>query len=209
MYLTQAGREPPKWSYTEEKLGGWFRANFLPKEQAAAGLAASGEAWELQLNRLQIEPLEIRASRDEPWNGPLPVSLACVPLASSQHAMLTVRAAGDVRLGISNARLDAVEPARAPAGSIDSVRACIATTPSARRLLKLRRQSGLSWRMLRPCRRGPWRGASASIRRTSPAADRCTRPRGKLKTTGGPLATWCWVLASACSTCGLMRPCNI
>ncbi|HEY5314048.1 MAG TPA: hypothetical protein VIK18_16070, partial [Pirellulales bacterium] len=75
------------------------------------------------LNRPQSEPLEIRATRDEPWDAAAPVSLACAPLATSQQATLTVLAAGDVRLSITNARLEAIEPPRVGDGSAEAVRA--------------------------------------------------------------------------------------
>jgi hypothetical protein len=123
VYLTQAGRNPPKWSYAEDKLGRLVPRKLTAQQQAAAGLAASGEAWELHLNRLQSEPLEIRATRDEPWDAAAPVSLACAPLATSQQATLTVQAAGDVRLSITNARLDTQEPPRIGDGSSETVRA--------------------------------------------------------------------------------------
>ncbi|HEX4149322.1 MAG TPA: hypothetical protein VHY20_10055, partial [Pirellulales bacterium] len=129
VYLTQASRDPPKWSYSEEQLGRLVPRKLSPQEQAAAGLAASGEAWELQLNRLQSEPLEIRATRDSPWAAPLNVALACVPLASSQQATLLVRAPGNMRLGIHNARLDAIEPPRVAAGGVDSARAMFRYDP--------------------------------------------------------------------------------
>lgn len=122
VYLTHAGRTPPKWSYAEEKLGRLVPRKLSAQQQTAAGLPSGGEAWELMLNRPQHQPLEIRATRDDAWQGSLPVALACVPLAASQEATLAVRAGGDLRLNIENARLEAIEPAPAADGGIDLVR---------------------------------------------------------------------------------------
>jgi hypothetical protein len=75
------------------------------KEQAAAGLGASQEVWELTLRQPRSEPFNIRGTREVKLEDQQPISLISLPEATTQQATLVIRSLGPKGVRVINRRL--------------------------------------------------------------------------------------------------------
>jgi hypothetical protein len=117
VYFTHARAEAPQWTLGNEIRGQLTASRLSAESQAAAGLAADGEAWEVRLSRPRSVPFELRAVRATSISGRLPLSLACLPEASTQQGTVVIVAPGELPLEIENHRLKAISPQ--PGGELD------------------------------------------------------------------------------------------
>ncbi len=117
------GGGPLNWSVAGMDESRFSARRWTPQQQSSAGLTADEEAWDVTFRALRSAPLEIRASRKTKLIGPTPVSLASLPDAVQQDAMLVVRSLGPQNVEIKTHRLKLLPTEAAPAGQVQTVRA--------------------------------------------------------------------------------------
>lgn len=93
---------PLRWSL----IGGQSDAAAARQRPPESGSGdASSETWEVNLRRPQNGPIELRAVRSVPFDGPQPLSLATLPEARSQRGTLVIGTSAGAAIRIENHRL--------------------------------------------------------------------------------------------------------
>lgn len=100
------------------------------EEQAAEGLDASAEVWEIALRRARSAAFEIAAVRDVNGLGQQPLSLASLPEAGAQRGTLVIRRSGPNALQIENRRLEPIPPASIASERAQSIQGTYRYDPS-------------------------------------------------------------------------------
>jgi len=127
--FSQRRDAPLRWTLVGPSNRQLSARSLSKEEQAAAGLDADQETWEVTLPRPQSEPFRIRGTRDLALAGPLAVSLASLPEAVSQRATLVVRCLGRSTVQITNRGLQPIPTASVPAAQCQTARATYSYNP--------------------------------------------------------------------------------
>ena len=93
------------------------------QQEALAGLTADEEAWDVTFRRPRSVETTIRASRKTRLGGPVAVSLASLPDAARQDAMLIVRSLGPQVVRIKTRRLQSLPTEAASTEQLQTARA--------------------------------------------------------------------------------------
>lgn len=128
VHFTQPRDEPLRWRETSGKKP--FAAARLTKEQQAKLGLTSGETWEIAWASPQSEPLELQATRPSKLDGPLALSLAAAPQASSQKGLVEIRAIDAVPAIVRNLRLKPASFRSPPEAEYSTRRGAYAYDPS-------------------------------------------------------------------------------
>ena len=129
VHFTQSRRHPPKWVFPNGGENQFAARHLSPTEQAAAGMDAEGESWEITVRHPKSSTLEIQAARTTDLESGQAISLASLPQADKQEGGLLVRSPEAIH--IDNLRLESVPVPDAPAEQISTTRGVFRYRPDS------------------------------------------------------------------------------
>ncbi|NUQ61404.1 MAG: hypothetical protein HUU20_02880 [Pirellulales bacterium] len=121
---------PPRWNIEGSTEEHYSARRLSAEEQAAAGLDAGGETWEIVLDKPRAGVFEIGASRFSEMAGSQPVSLAGLPQADQQQGILVIRSLG-TQIRARSASLDPLPVPVEPDDRLNNARAAYFYDPAA------------------------------------------------------------------------------
>ncbi len=127
--LSRLGDVPPLWTLGSEDNDQLSVRQWSKEEQAAAGLGAAGETWELTFHRPRSAAFEIHGTWEAAFSGAQAVCLASLPEAGIQHGTLAILGSAADALHIENRRLKSIPSQPAERDQYSTVQAIFRFDP--------------------------------------------------------------------------------
>lgn len=107
VFFSQPRNDAPQWSLAEEETPGVAARRLSAVEQSRLGIA-EGEAWQITLSSPRSEPFRLKAQREVPLRGELPVALASIRDAASERGTVSIKSVGQRPPEVTARRLKAI-----------------------------------------------------------------------------------------------------